>query len=115
MKILLVDDDPSVTVLLKEFLRLKHQVHECKSGDEAIALIGRSNIKFDLIICDYKMPNGNGIDVLEFINAHSFDTRFILFTSNTDLEVPVTYDRFLGLYPKDDLDKLLKDIPSDFY
>ena len=60
------------------------------------------------------MPNGNGIDVLEFISEQSFDTRFILFTSNTDLVIPVRYKNFLGLYPKDDLDSLLKNIPSSF-
>jgi CheY-like chemotaxis protein len=65
--ILLVEDVDIVRSVLRRFLEsVGHEVTECASGDEAGRIAGRA--KFDLVITDLWMKNGNGVD---FIRAQS--------------------------------------------
>lgn len=65
MRILVVDDNESITKLLERFLKLKE--HDCTSvndAKEALSIVDKS--KFDVIILDLAMPDFTGID---FMNA----------------------------------------------
>lgn len=65
MKILLVDDDTSITNVLSKFLSNKG--HECiVSNDGKEGMLMCLKKKFDAIILDMMMPYFNGID---FINS----------------------------------------------
>lgn len=68
MKILIVDDELEILKMLEdEFERKGHTVLTASSGNEAITKIqlGRPEV----VLCDYKMPNGSGLDVLRFVNG----------------------------------------------
>lgn len=110
MKILIVDDDPSIKQLLGHFLKPAHELTELASGNEAIELLARDGNKYDLVVCDYEMPDGNGLKVLEYLNAQKMSLDFILFTSRGNISVTIPYDRFLGIYPKLCFQELLDDI-----
>lgn len=61
--ILLVDDSNDDLEILKEFLEsYSHSCQLATSGEEALALLKVG--KFDLVISDFNMPNGNGLWVI---------------------------------------------------
>jgi CheY-like chemotaxis protein len=64
MKILIIDDERSIRNTLKEILEFEgHEISLAEDGDKGIELATSNN--FDAIFCDIKMPNKDGIEVLE--------------------------------------------------
>lgn len=62
-KILVIDDEAPIRRTLKEILEYeKYKVSIATEGAEALDLI--NNEKFDLILCDIKMPRMDGVEVL---------------------------------------------------
>lgn len=59
--ILVIDDEPSIALLLSELLEGKYDVVSLSNGQEALEAVAAKD--FDLIISDIKMP---GIDGMEF-------------------------------------------------
>lgn len=81
-KILIVDDELDIRDILFYIVESKGEfpVEFAESGNVAIEKL-KSN-SFDLVICDFNMPNGNGADVFQTILALKLKTRFVLCTSN---------------------------------
>ena len=68
---MLVDDEPTVLTALKLLLEaLGYAVEAFPGGPQAITAM-RTGSTPDLVICDLKMPELNGIQVLEQLHAHS--------------------------------------------
>lgn len=66
--VLVVDDEPMVRDLLRQFLELSgHRVQEAANGAEALALAKRD--RPSLIILDQYMPGMTGVDVLRRLGA----------------------------------------------
>lgn len=67
MRILLVDDDPSVRAVIRRILRrrLNVEIVEASNGLEALELLSRQ--RYRLVILDHMMPVLNGIDTLRAI------------------------------------------------
>jgi PleD family two-component response regulator len=64
MKILLVDDDPSMRASVGRLLRsTKHDVFEAEDGVSAMNLLDRE--EFNAVITDVQMPRGCGLDLLQ--------------------------------------------------
>lgn len=81
-KVLIVDDEPNVALLIKEELEDEgYDVKICKSGKEALEIIENEN--FDLITLDIEMPEMNGIEVAGKIRAMKKDVKIILLTAYT--------------------------------
>jgi len=79
-KVLIVDDEPNVALLIKEELEDEgYDVKICKSGKEALEVIEKE--KFDLITLDIEMPEMNGIEVAGKIRAMKKDVKIILLTA----------------------------------
>ena len=59
-KILLVEDDPNLGLLLQDYLQLKgkFEVVLCKDGEEGLKTFTKQN--FDLLILDVMMPKKDG-------------------------------------------------------
>ena len=63
-KILVIDDERSIRNSLREILEFeKYKVDEATDGEEALQKIEQT--LYDIILCDIKMPNTDGIEVLE--------------------------------------------------
>jgi len=85
-EILIVDDEESITFLLKtEFEEYpEFQVETAQNGTEAINLI-QSKL-YDVVLLDIKMPRVSGIEVLKFIKEHSPATQAIMLTNVVDMK-----------------------------
>jgi two-component system chemotaxis response regulator CheY len=67
-KILIVDDHPQARDLIRSILR--HAGFNCSLADNGrVALAKLKSEHFDLVICDWVMPDLKGIDVLRQIRA----------------------------------------------
>ena len=96
-RILVVDDEESITFLLKTELEelSDFDVDIALNGTEAINLI-QSTI-YDIALLDIKMPRVSGIDVLKFINEHSPTTQVIMLTNVVDYKTAIETIK-LGAY-----------------
>ncbi len=67
-KILIVDDEEDIVELLaEEFEDCGYNVTTGNSVNQAIACLQKD--EFDLILSDFRMPDGNGMDLLTYVNS----------------------------------------------
>lgn len=84
-KILVVDDELSIRLLLTEELsREGYQVATAASGEEALTMLRQ--ITFDLILLDLKMPGVDGLQVMEEALTLAPDTVVIMLTAYGTLD-----------------------------
>ncbi len=87
-KILIVDDDLDICTLLERFLTKKgYDTNSCQSGEEAISWLKKNET--DLVICDFKLPDYSGLDILKKIKILNSETRVIIITGYSDVKVAV--------------------------
>lgn len=61
--VLIVDDDPAMRAVIRDFLeREGHRVIEESSGEQALAVA--ESVRLDVVILDKEMPGMNGLDLL---------------------------------------------------
>src|SRR5579872_5967455 len=86
--ILVCDDVRSICEMLDIMLRKEgHNVETTSSGETAMRKL--DSARYDLLICDIRMPNINGIDVLRHARAVSTETAVILITAVEDYEAAI--------------------------
>lgn len=94
--ILIIDDEQSQREILKGFLEKKnYRVITASSGNEGLELIGKEQV--DIVLSDYKMPDRNGIEVLEEVKRVNPEISFVLMTAYGTIENAVKAMR-LGAY-----------------
>ena len=70
-KILVIDDDSSIRMLLNHLLKKNYDIKMKENGYDALLYLQEGNIP-DMIISDLSMPKMNGYDFLENIRASNF-------------------------------------------
>jgi DNA-binding NtrC family response regulator len=81
-RILVVDDEASIRKLLT--IMLEQQEHDVTTADSvAAALDALVEGSFELVICDLKLPDGNGLSVLEEARRRQLEVPFIIITAHT--------------------------------
>lgn len=110
-RILIVDDEPSIIESLQSIIskNFDFDIQTAKSGEEAITLLGEEAKKFHLIISDYHMPNGSGLDLLKFVDAYNIKSFFIMFSSSEEIKEHELHRRAIHV-GKPDLEKLIDTI-----
>ena len=89
MKILIVDDEKAIRNSIKDILEMEdYSVETAENGVEAVAKASKE--KFDAIICDIKMPEMDGIEVLDRLVADGIESPVIMLSGHGDLETAVT-------------------------
>ena len=79
-KILIVDDEQSMRETLSIMLeREGFTVDSSSGGSEALEMCGQNN--YDLVITDLKMPEMNGIELIEAIYSKGYDLPVIVMTA----------------------------------
>lgn len=69
-RILIIDDEASIRRTLREILEYeKYQVDDAASGMDGLTLI--QDQEYDVVLCDIKMPQMDGIETLEAIRRHT--------------------------------------------
>lgn len=87
-KILVVDDERSIRNTLKEILEYEHHsVQLAENGIDALKLIDSE--KFDIILCDIKMPQMDGMEVLDAIFEKSIDTPIVMISGHGNIDTAV--------------------------
>ncbi|NJN27984.1 MAG: sigma-54-dependent Fis family transcriptional regulator [Cyclobacteriaceae bacterium] len=87
-KILIIDDEKSIRNTLREILEYeKYEVEEATDGEDGIDKI--SNAKYDLALCDIKMPKMDGIEVLEKAQKVNPELPFIMISAHGSIETAV--------------------------
>ncbi len=91
MRILLVEDDRTISHFLVNGLREERHVVELVE-DGLVAQERATTEVYDLIILDIMLPGLNGIDVCRSLRAEAIDTPILMLTAREDTE-----DRVAGL------------------
>ena len=87
-RMLVVDDEEAFRqVLCGVLLKEGHEVSDTASGAEAMRRIDENN--FDLVVCDLRLPDVGGLDVLRHAREEAPDTRFVMITAYGDVRTAV--------------------------
>lgn len=87
-KILIVDDEELIRETLKDILEHEgYEIHDAPDGELALKLIGKN--KYDVILCDIKMPKVDGMEVLEKSMEIAPDVPVIMISGHGTVETAV--------------------------
>lgn len=88
MNILLVEDDSSFVLVLENFLKRQgHQVTATSNVKDSIKAVQKS--QYDLLLLDYRLPDGTGIDILQHEVQVNARIPAIMMTSFHDIKTAV--------------------------
>ncbi len=88
MKILVVDDERAIRNSLKEILSDEgYAVDTAEDGATALDMAGKE--RYDVILCDIKMPNMEGTEVLEKLKKDGIDSAVIMISGHGDIDTAV--------------------------
>jgi len=91
--ILVIDDDKDICLTLSKFLiKNGYQVEIAGSGEEGLQILRNHNI--DLILCDYRLPDYTGLEVLQKIKILSPKSAVIIITGYSDVRTAVETFRY---------------------
>ena len=85
--VFVVDDEPLIRFALNE--RLTAEGYRVIEADSAATALARSDEGVDLVLLDYKLPDGDGIAVLKRIKERDPDVLVILLTAQVSVELAV--------------------------
>lgn len=92
VKILVVDDEPDLRDVISSRFELEGcEVTLAENGKAAIDVMKAK--KFDAVVTDVRMPNTNGIELLDAIKDNGDQAAVILISGFTDLEPQDALDR----------------------
>ncbi|UOQ94979.1 response regulator [Halobacillus shinanisalinarum] len=78
-KILIVDDQPGIRMLLEEFLKSEgYETISANTGKQACEVAMEHNP--DLILMDYNLPIMSGGEVLKYLDSEQFDKPVFIMT-----------------------------------
>ena len=87
-EIIIIDDEKAIRETLKEILEYeKHKVSLAEDGKKGLAKVKEN--KFDLIFCDIKMPEMDGMDFLERVTLAGIDVPIIMISGHANIETAV--------------------------
>lgn len=89
-RILIAEDEQAIRNVLVNILKEENKtfiIDTAENGRIAVDML-REN-EYDLLICDIKMPELDGIDVLERLSTISPDTAAVMITGHGDIELAV--------------------------
>ncbi len=83
MKVLVVDDEETIRLALRKFLRSRgFEVEVAASGEAALKLVGEHI--FTLMLCDVRMPGMTGVELIPKMLAKEPDLAIIMLTAVND-------------------------------
>jgi DNA-binding NtrC family response regulator len=83
MRIAIVEDDPDIRSLLAIMISQKLGYPPpavFNDGTSLVRAMANENLRFDVVIMDYRMPEMNGIEAAKIIKRHRAGTKIILAT-----------------------------------
>ena len=87
-KILIIDDERSIRRTLKEILEFEN--YEVEAVEDGIAGVKEANSNnYDVIFCDIKMPQMDGIEVLTKLKNDGLETPIVMISGHGNIETAV--------------------------
>jgi two-component system, NtrC family, response regulator HydG len=88
LKVLIVDDDVNFCIILKSYLqRHGYSADEVFNYKEAAKSIQHNN--YDMILSDFRLPDGSGMDILKLTSAKEKPPVVIIMTAYADIRMAV--------------------------
>ncbi|MBI1268449.1 MAG: response regulator [Cryomorphaceae bacterium] len=116
--ILLIDDNPSCNFIMREFIKLADAgilVHEAESVDEALNILGQTELFPEVVYVDLNMPVKNGFDFIEefeamFATSHPETKLYMLSSSlrSEDIDAAMMYASVVDFVNKNEIDSFLQ-------
>lgn len=97
-RILIIEDEKAIRNVLKNILSDEDKtfvIDEAENGRIGIEKIASN--EFDLVLCDIKMPEKDGLEVLEYCMSHKAETAVVMISGHGDLDTAVQCMR-MGAY-----------------
>ena len=114
LMVLIVDDEPDILELMEEeFKYCGYSTMTAICGNDAVKIL--SDKKIDIVVSDYKMPNGNGMTVLSHVNKMAVKPYFYFVSGQADVSVEDAISAGARKFFSKpfDLDELIKEIEKD--
>lgn len=87
-KILIIDDNNDICLLLERFLTKQgYKTASVQRGDDGLVLLRKE--AFELVICDFKLPDIDGLEMLRRIKVMHPSTAVIIITGYSDVRMAV--------------------------
>jgi two-component system response regulator HydG len=120
-RLLVIDDDADICLLLQRFLvKQGFAVETAQRGSTAKEQLKEG--RFDLVLCDHRLPDTDSLEMLQFIKSASRETQVIIITGYSDVRTAVELMRkgafdYVGkpLYPDEILMRIreaLENVPT---
>lgn len=87
-KVLVIDDEPDIRELLTITLS-RMDIAADTAADVAEAKAQLSKNKYNLCLTDMKLPDGNGIDIVHYIQQHSPSLPVALITAHGNMDIAI--------------------------
>jgi len=92
-RILVIDDDKDMCLVLSRFLSKKnYSVEVAHTGEEGLKRLRVTD--FDLVLCDFKLPDVSGIELLQKIKVLNSTVAVIIITGYSDVKEAVEIFRY---------------------
>jgi DNA-binding response OmpR family regulator len=114
LNVLIVDDEPDILELMdEEFRYCGYDTFTALSGNDAIKVLEKE--KINIVISDYKMPNGNGMAVLSYVKSMKNPPFFFFVSGQADVSVEDALKAGARKFftKPFDLDELVKEIEAN--
>ena len=83
-KILLIDDEPTIRMLLSRILELEgYEVLKAKDRATALYLLNKQEVQ--VVLCDVFLPDGNGVDMVQELQPLAPNAKIILLTAHGNI------------------------------
>jgi CheY-like chemotaxis protein len=88
LRILLVDDQVPARAMARKMMKEFgiHQVFEAATGREALKFLDGAGEMIDVIVCDWNMPEMNGLELLQQVRTAGLEIPFLMVTGRADLD-----------------------------
>ena len=88
LQVLIIDDEPAIRQILSNAVsNAGHSVTVAANGEEALERLGKGDI--DVALCDIRMPDLTGIEVVEKARSQGIDTIFLLMTAFASVDTAI--------------------------
>lgn len=88
LQLLIIDDEPAIRQILSNAAtNAGHTVSVAANGAEALERLGKGDI--DVAVCDIRMPDITGIEVVEKARSQGIDTIFLMMTAYASVDTAI--------------------------
>jgi len=86
--ILIIDDEKAIRAALRDIL--EHEKHKVEEAEDGMAGLEKAiKGKYDLVLCDIKMPKMDGLEVLTKLQAHNEELPVVMISGHGTIDTAV--------------------------